>query len=106
MGRRRSASSASRRSARASSRSRAGAGGARTSPGATNDPGERAARVSVVSRVTEADVERLAALVGRPIDPAERAEVATALAALLEAAALVMEFPLPEDTHPAPVAEP
>jgi len=53
--------------------------------------------------VTEADVDRLAVLAGLPIDPADRADVATALAALLEAAALVMEFSLPEDIHPAPV---
>jgi len=62
--------------------------------------------VSAASRVTEADVERLAALVGLPIDPDDRAAVAAALAGLLDAATLVMEFPLPEDIHPAPVFRP
>ena len=49
--------------------------------------------MSAASRVTEADVERLAALVGLPIDPDDRAAVAAALAGLLDAATLVMEWP-------------
>ena len=46
--------------------------------------------MSAASRVTEADVERLAALVGLPIDPDDRAAVAAALAGLLDAATLVI----------------
>ncbi|MGH7355150.1 MAG: AtzG-like protein [Candidatus Rokuibacteriota bacterium] len=57
-------------------------------------------------RVDEADVERLAAQVGLTIDPASRAAVAANLAALLAAARLVAEFPLPEETEPAPRFEP
>jgi hypothetical protein len=56
--------------------------------------------------VTEADVERLAAVVGVPIDPAEIPAVATALAVLLNAAQLVSEFPLSDDVEAAPVFRP
>jgi hypothetical protein len=56
--------------------------------------------------VTEADVERLAALVGLTIDPASRAAVAQNLAGLLAAARLVAEFPLPDEAEPAPRFEP
>jgi Asp-tRNA(Asn)/Glu-tRNA(Gln) amidotransferase C subunit len=62
--------------------------------------------MSPAPRVTDADVDRLGELVGLRIDPAERAAVATALAAMLAAADLVMEFPLPEDVHPAPAFRP
>jgi len=62
--------------------------------------------VSALPRVTEADVDRLAAQVGLRIDPTDRPDVAAALAVLLGAAQLVMEFPLPEDVHPAPVFRP
>jgi len=62
--------------------------------------------VSALPRVTEADVDRLAEPVGLRIDLRDRADVAAALAVLLGAAQLVMEFPLPEDIHPAPVFRP
>ena len=62
--------------------------------------------MSPAPRVTDADVDRLGELVGLRIDQAERAAVATALAAMLAAADLVMEFSLPEDVHPAPVFRP
>ena len=62
--------------------------------------------MSPAPRVTENDVERLATLIDLPIDPADRAGVATALAVVLGAAQLVMEFPLPEEIHPAPVFRP
>ena len=50
--------------------------------------------------------ERMAAAVGLPLDPARRAAVAQHLALLLAAAALVLEFPLPEEIEAAPVFEP
>jgi len=62
--------------------------------------------VSAVPRVSEADVDRLAEQVGLRIDPADRAGAAMALAVLLAAARLVMEFPLPDEIHPAPVFRP
>ena len=57
-------------------------------------------------RVSEADVERLAGLVGVPISPGELPAVAIALGVLLTAAHLVSEFPLPEDVEAAPVFRP
>jgi hypothetical protein len=57
-------------------------------------------------RVSEADVERLAGLVGVPISPGEISAVATALGVLLTAARLVSEFPLPDDVEAAPVFRP
>lgn len=56
--------------------------------------------------VDEAEVERLATRIGLTIDPALRAAVAANLAGLLHAARLVAEFPLPEETEPAPRFEP
>ncbi|HEX5815885.1 MAG TPA: DUF4089 domain-containing protein [Methylomirabilota bacterium] len=58
------------------------------------------------ARVTEADVERLAALVGLPIAPGDLPAVAVALGVLLGAARLVTEFRLPDDVEPAPVFRP
>lgn len=50
--------------------------------------------------------ERAAAAIGLPL-PAERIPaVAQQLAVLLAAAALVLDFPLPEDEEAAPVFEP
>lgn len=57
-------------------------------------------------RVSEADVERLAGLVGVPISPGELPAVAVALGVLLTAAQLVSEFPLPDDVEAAPVFRP
>ena len=57
-------------------------------------------------RVTDADVERLAAQVGLTIAPESRAAVAEHLAALLAAARLVDEFLLPETIEPAPRFDP
>ena len=51
-------------------------------------------------------VEALAAAVGLAIDPAWRPAVAEYLAELLEAAALLDAFPLPEDVEPAPIFRP
>jgi Asp-tRNA(Asn)/Glu-tRNA(Gln) amidotransferase C subunit len=62
--------------------------------------------MSAPVRVTEAEVERLAALVDLPIDPADRAAVAQQLSGLLNVARLVTEFPLPDDVEPAPVFRP
>ncbi len=55
---------------------------------------------------TTAPVEHLASLVALSIDPADRPAVAEHLARLLSAAALVMEFPLPENAGPASVFHP
>lgn len=57
-------------------------------------------------RVSETDVERLAAVVGVPISPADLPAVAVALGVLLTAAQLVSEFPLPDDVEAAPVFRP
>jgi hypothetical protein len=62
--------------------------------------------VTTPVRVSEADVERLAGLVGVPIGPAEVPAVATALGVLLTAAQLVSEFALPDDVEAAPVFRP
>jgi hypothetical protein len=62
--------------------------------------------MSEPARVDEADIERLAAHVGLTIPPGSRAAVAQRLAALLAAARVVDEFPLPETTEPAPRFEP
>ena len=52
--------------------------------------------------VTPADVERLAALIGFPIDPAHRAATARQLTILFAAARLLEEFSLGEQVEPAP----
>jgi len=57
-------------------------------------------------RVTEADVERLAAQIGLAIAPESRAAVAQHLAGLLAAVQLIDELALPEATEPAPRFEP
>ena len=53
----------------------------------------------------EAYVDAAARLVGLPLDPAHRAGVVLNLERIARMAALVMEFPLPEETEPAPVFE-
>jgi hypothetical protein len=53
--------------------------------------------------------ERLPAMgapIGLEVDPAYRPGVAAYLAELLDAAALLAGFPLPDDVEPAPVFEP
>jgi hypothetical protein len=55
---------------------------------------------------TEADVERLAAALGLPLEPGSAAAVAEHLAGLLAYAGLFAEFPLPDDVEPAPVFRP
>ena len=54
----------------------------------------------------EAYVDAAAALIGLPIDPALRRGVVVNLERIAQMAALVMEFPLPEDAEPAPVFRP
>jgi hypothetical protein len=51
----------------------------------------------------EAYVDAAAALIGLPLDPAHRPGVVLNMRRLAEMAALVMEFPLPDDTEAAPV---
>jgi len=63
-------------------------------------------RYSFRVTIDEAEVERLAAQVGLTIAPTSRAAVAANLKGLLDAARLVAEFPLPEETEPAPRFEP
>jgi hypothetical protein len=57
-------------------------------------------------RITNADVERLAALVGLPVDPSDVPSVAVSLGVLLTAARLVTDFSLTDDVEPAPVFRP
>jgi hypothetical protein len=57
-------------------------------------------------RITESDVERLAALLGVPIAPSDLAAVAVALGVLLGAGRLVTDFPLPDEVEAAPVFHP
>ncbi|HVH77932.1 MAG TPA: DUF4089 domain-containing protein [Stellaceae bacterium] len=54
----------------------------------------------------EAYVDAAARLIGLPLDPAHRPGVVLNLQRIAQMAALVMEFPLPEETEPAPVYEP
>jgi len=54
----------------------------------------------------EAYVDAAAKLVGLPLDPAHRPGVVLNLSRIAQMAALVMAFPLPEETEPAPVFEP
>ena len=56
--------------------------------------------------ISEADVERLAGLVGLPISPDELPAVAVALGVLLTAARLVGEVALSDDVEAAPVFRP
>jgi hypothetical protein len=56
--------------------------------------------------VTAADVTTLAAAAGLAIDPAYHEAIARHLAGLLAAAALLADFPLPEDVEPAAVFRP
>jgi Asp-tRNA(Asn)/Glu-tRNA(Gln) amidotransferase C subunit len=57
-------------------------------------------------RVTEEEVEQLAAHIGLSIASADRRAVAQQLSGLLTAARLVSEFPVPDEIEPAPVFRP
>jgi hypothetical protein len=57
-------------------------------------------------RITDSDVERLAALIGLPISPTDLPAVTVALGVLLGVGQLVTEFPLPDDVEAAPVFRP
>jgi 1-carboxybiuret hydrolase subunit AtzG-like len=50
--------------------------------------------------------ERAAAAIGLPLDPERRPAVGQQLAGLLAAAALVLDFPLPDEVEAAPVFGP
>ena len=54
----------------------------------------------------EAYVDAAAALVGLPLDPEHRPGVVLNLERIAVLAALLMAFPLPDDTEPAPVFSP
>jgi hypothetical protein len=54
----------------------------------------------------EAYVDAASKLVGLPLDPVHRPGVVTNLERIAQMAALFMEFPLPEETDPAPVFTP
>lgn len=54
----------------------------------------------------EAYVDATAALVGIPLDPAQRPGVVLNVARLAEMAALLMAFSLPDEAEPAPVFHP
>ncbi len=54
----------------------------------------------------EAYLDAAAALIGLPIDPEHRAGVLLNLQRIADMAVLVMEFPLPDDSEPAPVFTP
>ena len=62
--------------------------------------------MSQIPPITEAEVDRQAALVGLVIDPAHRPVVAQQLTGLLAAAQLFADFPLTEDVEPAPEFRP
>ena len=51
----------------------------------------------------ETYVDAAAAMLGLALDPAHRPGVVTNLRRIVEMAALVNDFPLPEDCEPAPV---
>jgi hypothetical protein len=54
----------------------------------------------------DAYVDAAAALIGLPIDPAHRPGVVLNLERIAQMAALVMDFPMPDETEPAPVFRP
>jgi hypothetical protein len=54
----------------------------------------------------EAYVDAAAQLVRLPLDPAHRPGVVLNLERIAQMAALFMEFPLPDETEPAPIFEP
>jgi Protein of unknown function (DUF4089) len=54
----------------------------------------------------ESYVDIAAALIGLPLDPAHRPGVTLNVQRIAEMAELVMAFPLPEETEPAPVFRP
>ena len=54
----------------------------------------------------ETYVDAAAALIGLPIDPAHRPGVVLNLERIAQLAALVAEFPLPDEAEPAPVFRP
>jgi Protein of unknown function (DUF4089) len=54
----------------------------------------------------DAYVVSAAALIGLPLNPAHRPGVVLNIERIAEMAALVMTFPLPEETEPAPVFRP
>lgn len=54
----------------------------------------------------ETFVDAAAALTGLPLDPAHRPGVILNIERIAEMAALVMAFPLPKETEPAPVFRP
>jgi Protein of unknown function (DUF4089) len=56
--------------------------------------------------VNPADVERLAALLGLPLEPDSIVVVTEYLAAYLAVAALLAELPLSDDVQPAPIFRP
>jgi len=51
-------------------------------------------------------IDAAAALIGLTLDPAHRPGVIVNLDRIAALAALVMNFPLPEETEPAPVFQP
>jgi hypothetical protein len=55
---------------------------------------------------SEAYVDAAAALIGLTIDPAHRPGVVVNLERIAQMAALVMEFPQPDEAEPAPVFRP
>jgi hypothetical protein len=67
-----------------------------------NEEGELADRSSDI----EVYVDAAAALIGLPLDPAHRPGVILNMHRIAEMAGLVMAFPLPEETEPAPVFRP
>lgn len=54
----------------------------------------------------EAYVDAAAALIGLPIDPEHRPGVVLNLERIAQMAALVLEYPLPDEAEPAPVFRP
>ena len=56
--------------------------------------------------MTAADVERLAARLGLPLEPEAAAAIAEQLAGYFAIAPLLTEFPLPDDVVPAPIFRP
>jgi hypothetical protein len=54
----------------------------------------------------ESYVDAAAVLIGLPLDPSHRPGVILNIERIAEMAALVMAFPLPEETEPAPVFRP
>jgi len=70
------------------------------------DDGERMSRDDMVDQPLDVYVDAAAKLVGLPLDSEHRPGVVLNIGRIAQMAALFMEFPLPDETEPAPIYRP